>query len=90
MKNKNKNPFRLRTGRPEAEEIPQPKPASEMSDAELEESLQKARREILDLQHKELRIREKARLMPGDAPGSSPSKRSPLSEVFSRSKRRFK
>jgi hypothetical protein len=60
-----------------------------MTDAELEEGLRQARREILALQHEELRIREKARLMPADAPGSSPSKRSPLSEVF-KSKRRFK
>jgi hypothetical protein len=61
-----------------------------MTDAELEESLQKARRDLLEAQHEELRIREKARLVPGDAPGSSPSKRSPLPEVFSKSKRRFK
>ncbi len=60
-----------------------------MTDQEIEEGLRQARREILALQHEELRIREKARLMPGDAPGSSPPKRSPLPGVF-RSKRRFK
>ncbi len=86
---KRTNPFR-NPARPEAEEIPQPKPVSSMTDSEIEEGIRKARREILDAQHEELRIREKARLMPGDAPGSSPSKQRPLSEVFSKSKRRFK
>jgi len=89
MKNKNKNPFR-NPARPQQEEAPQPLSTSELTDQEIEEGIQKARKEILALQHEELRIREKARLMPGAAPGSSPSKRSPLAEVFSRSKRRFK
>ncbi len=83
------NPFRLRAKSPQLEETQRPKSASDMTDAELEEGLRQTRREILGLQHEELRLREKARLMPGDAPGSSPSKRSPLSEVF-KSKRRFK
>ncbi len=88
---KKQNPFRrLRAKSPQSEENPPRKSASDMTDAELEESLQKARRDLLEAQHEELRIREKARLVPGDAPGSSPSKRSPLPEVFSKSKRRFK
>ncbi len=66
MKKQNKNPFRLRTGRPEAEEIPQPKPVSSMTDQEIEEGLQKARRELLDIRHEELREREKARVAPED------------------------
>ncbi len=89
MKQRDKNPFR-KPARPRQEEIPLAKPTSQLTDAELEEGIRQARREILALQHEELRIREKARLVPGDAPGSSPSKRSPLPEVFSRSKRRFK
>jgi hypothetical protein len=79
MKNKNKNPFRLRTGRPEAQEMPPPKPASAMTDAELDDGLRQARREILDLQHEELRIREKARVAPKDA--GLPERR-PLSGIF--------
>ncbi len=88
MKKQNKNPFR-NPARPRQEEVPQPPSTSELTDQEIEEGIRKTRREILALQHEELRLREKARLVTGDAPGSSPSKRSPLSEVF-KSKRRFK
>ena len=87
--NKRKNPFR-RAPSPQPEEIPQPKPASEMTDAELEEGLQKARRELLDAQHEELRIRERARVAPGDAPGSSRATPRNLGEIFGKNKRRFK
>ena len=88
MKNKNKNPFRLRTGRPEAEEIPQPKPVSSMTDQEIEEGIRQARREILHAQHDELRLREKARVAPE---GAERTKRRPLSEIFNKSnRRRFK
>jgi hypothetical protein len=83
---KKRNPFRLRAKSPELEEIPQPKPA-EMSDAELEDGIRKARREILDAQHAELRIREKARLAPED--GGRTERRN-LGSIFNRSNRRFK
>ena len=83
MKKRN-NPFRLRTRTPQPEEIPQPKPTSEMTDAELEESLQKARRELLDVRHEELREREKARV--GAEDGGRATHR-PLSEIFKNSKR---
>jgi hypothetical protein len=73
-----KNPFRRATS-PQPEEIPQAKPASEMSDLELEESLQKARRELLDVRHEELREREKARVAPE---GSERTERRPLGEIF--------
>jgi hypothetical protein len=58
-----------------------------MSDAELEEGLRKARREILDLQHEELRIREKARVAPEDA---GRTERRNLGEIFNSNRRRFK
>ena len=77
MKNKNKNPFRLRTSRPEAEEIPQPKPVSSMTDQEIEEGIRQARREILHAQHEELREREKARVAPEER-----TERRPLGEIF--------
>ncbi len=41
------------------------KPASEMTDSEISSALAAARREILDLQHEELREREKARVSGG-------------------------
>ncbi len=84
-----KNPFRNRATSPQPEAAPQPKPAAEMTDEELEEGIRKARREILDAQHEELRIREKARLVPGDAPeGTKPRN---LGEIFKKNKRgRFK
>jgi hypothetical protein len=82
---KKQNPFRLRAKSPEPE-IPQPKPA-EMSDEEIEEGIRQARREILDAQHAELRIREKARLAPGDASGGSGNRRN-LGNIFK--KRGFK
>jgi hypothetical protein len=84
-----KNPFRKRNTPAQPEE-PRPKPATELTDSELEEALRKARREILALQHEELRIREKTRMFPGDAPEGSGKPRS-LGEIFSKSKRgRFK
>jgi hypothetical protein len=87
--NKKRNPFRLRATSPQPEE-PRPKLAEEMTDSELEEGIRKARREILDAQHDELRIREKARMVPGDAPGSGRAKPRNLGEIFSKNKRRFK
>jgi len=86
---KRTNPFRKRAPSPQPQEAPQPKLSSEMSDQELDESLRKARRELLDIRHEELREREKARHAPGDAPGSSQTKPR-LSEVFSKNNRRFK
>jgi len=83
---KKSSPFRKRAASPPPEAAPQQKPASEMSDEEIEEGIQKARREILALQHEELRIREKARLVPGDAPAKPRN----LGKVFSKSNRRFK
>ncbi len=77
---KRTNPFRLRAKSPEPEEIPQPKPASSMTDEEIDEGLRQARREILALQHEELRIREKARLT-GDAPEGSGKPRN-LGNIF--------
>jgi len=76
---KKQNPFRFRAKSPQPEEIPQPKPASEMTDAELDESLQKARRELLDVRHEELREREKARVAPEDG-GRTKSRN--LGEIF--------
>ncbi len=85
---KQQNPFRLRAKTPKPAEIPQPKPA-EMTDAELEDGIRQARREILDAQHAELRIRERARLAPGDASGGRTERRN-LGSIFNRSNRRFK
>jgi len=83
--NQKRSPFRKRNTPAQPEE-PRPKPATELTDSELEEALRKARREILDAQHEELRLREKARLVPGDA-GTKPRN---LSGIFSKNKRRFK
>ena len=44
--NKRTNPFRNRATSPQPEAAPQPKPAAEMTDEELEEGIRKARREI--------------------------------------------
>jgi len=82
-----KNPFRKRNTPAQPEE-PRPKPATELTDSELEEGIRQARREILALQHEELRLREKARLVPGDAPG--PAQAQSLGEIFNKNKRRFK
>ncbi len=68
---KRRNDFReqLERRRSAAEQAPSPegdataKPASEMSDDEISAALAAARREILDLQHEELREREKARVL---------------------------
>ncbi len=76
---KRTNPFRLRAKSPEPEEA-QPKAASSMSDQEIEEGIRQTRREILDLQHEELREREKARLT-GDAPEGSGKPRN-LGNIF--------
>jgi len=85
---KKQNPFRVRAKSLQPEEIPPAKPTSEMTDAELDESLRQARREILDAQHDELRLREKARVAPE---GAERTKRRPLSEIFNKSnRRRFK
>jgi hypothetical protein len=81
---KRTNPFRLRTKSPQPEEIP-PKTAPEMTDAELEESLRQARKELLDVRHEELREREKARIAPEDAGRTKPRN---LGEIFK--KRGFK
>jgi hypothetical protein len=54
------------------------KPASEMTDSEISSALAAARREILDLQHEELREREKARA----SGGVDPDRNRPLAEVF--------
>ncbi len=87
---KKSNPFRLRATSPQPEEVPEPRPVSEMTDSELEDGIRQARVEILDAQHAELRIREKARLVPGDAPGSSRATPRSLGEIFSKNNRRFK
>ena len=86
---KRTSPFRKRATSPQPEEKPQPKPVSSMTDSEIEEGIRKARREILDAQHEELRIREKARLVPGDGPEGRATPRN-LGEIFSKNKRRFK
>jgi hypothetical protein len=85
--NKNKNPFRLRTKSPRPQEAQQSKPTAELTDAELEDSLQKARRDLLDAQHAELREREKARVAPED--GGRPQRRN-LGSIFGKNNRRFK
>jgi hypothetical protein len=84
--NKRKNPFR-RAPSPQPEEIPQPKPASGMTDAELEEGLREARRDLLDIRHEELREREKARVAPED--GGRTMRRN-LGTIFNSNRRRFK
>jgi len=85
----NKNPFSKRNTPAQPEEVP--RPASEMSDEEIEAGIRKARREILALQHEELRIREKARLVPGDASGGSVgTKPRNFGEIFGKNNRRFK
>jgi len=84
---KKQNPFRLRAKSPQPEEAQLP-PTSEMTDAELEDGLQKARRELLDARHEELRIREKARVAPEDA---GRTQRRNLGSIFKNSnRRRFK
>jgi len=73
-----KNPFRKRNTPAQPEE-PRPKPATELTDSELEESLRQARRELLDVRHEELRERERARVAPEDG---GRTQRRPLSEIF--------
>ncbi len=60
------------------------KPASEMTDSEISSALTAARREVLDLQHEELREREKARVLGTDriSGGVDPDRNRPLSAVF--------
>ncbi len=82
---KKQNPFSRKPARPQQEEIPLAKPTSEMSDAELEEGLRKARRELLDAQRAALREREKARVAPEDG---APSGRPNLGSIFNKSNRR--
>jgi len=82
---KKQNPFRLRTKSPEPEEIPPAKSTSDMTDAELDESLRRARRDLLEAQHDALRERERARVAPEDG---GRNKRRPLSEIFKNSNRR--
>jgi len=82
-----KNPFRKRNTPAQPEE-PRPKPATELTDSELEESLRQARRELLDVRHEELRERERARVAPED--GGRTQRRKNLGEVFGKNKRRFK
>ncbi len=84
MKKKQNPFFRPRAKSPEPEEISQPKPA-EMSDAELEEGLREARRELLQAQHDALREREKARHAPE---GSERTERRNLNSIFGKSNRR--
>jgi hypothetical protein len=76
--NRKRNPFRKRVTSPQPEEV-QPKPTSELTDAELDESLRNARRELLEAQRDALRERERARVAPED--GGRTVHR-PLSEVF--------
>jgi hypothetical protein len=58
-----------------------------MSDQELERALGKARRDLLDARHEELREREKARVAPE---GSGRTERRNLGEIFNSNRRRFK
>jgi hypothetical protein len=62
---------------PEAPE----KPAEQMSDAELEEAITASRRQLLDLQHQELREREIARVT-GAAEATEQPQASGLAEVL--------
>jgi len=82
---KRTNPFR-KPARPQQEETPLAKSASQMSDAELDASLREARRDLLDIRHEELRERERARVAPE---GSERTKRN-LGEIFGKNNRRFK
>ncbi len=76
---KKQNPFSRKRNTPaHPEEIP-PKPTSELTDAELDESLRQARRELLEAQRAALRERERARVDPED--GGRTVHR-PLSEIF--------
>lgn len=54
-----------------APEQRQPKPIEQMTDAELEEAITAARRELLDAQHAELRERELSRVTPTEQPQAS-------------------
>jgi hypothetical protein len=83
--NKNKSPFRPRAKSPQPEEITLAKATSDMTDAELEEGLRQARRELLEAQHDALRLREKSRVAPEER-----TKSRPLGEIFNSNRRRFK
>jgi len=85
--NKRNNPFRLRTRTPQQAEIPLATPTSDMTDAELDESLRQARRDLLEAQQDALREREKARVAPED--GGRTQRRN-LGDIFNSNRRRFK
>ncbi len=78
---KRTNPFRALASSPQPviEEAQEPKPTSDLTDAELEESLRQARKDLLDVRHEELRIREKARVTPEDG---GQNQRLSLSSIF--------
>jgi len=61
-----------------------PKTTAEMTDSEISSALAAARREVLDLQHEELREREKARVLGTDriSGGVAHEQGRPLSAVF--------
>jgi len=63
------------------------KTTAQMTDDELQEAITESRRALLDLQHEEMREREKARVAPEDG---GRNKRRTLGEVFGKNKRRFK
>ncbi len=63
------------------------KTTAQMTDDELQEAITESRRALLDLQHEELREREKARVAPED--GGRTQRRN-LGEVFGKNNRRFK
>jgi hypothetical protein len=63
------------------------KTTAQMTDDELQEAITESRRALLDLQHEELREREKARVAPEDAGRMKPP---PLGTIFNKSNRRFK
>ncbi len=64
------------------------KTTAQMTDDELQEAITESRRALLDLQHEELREREKARVAPED---SGRTERRNLSSIFGKSnRRRFK
>jgi len=61
------------------------KTTAQMTDDELQEAITESRRALLDLQHEELREREKARVAPEER-----TKVRNLGDIFKRSNRRFK
>lgn len=71
----------------EATEREPTKPTEQMTDDEIEEALNKARRDLLDLQHQELREREIAR---ASGAGTSPPDSAPTLQDTLREKQRGK